>query len=140
MRGGAHAAAIRVAPACDATSILVVDGNNVIGTVADGWWRDRPAAVRRLLARMQCLGERATLVLDVPQPDLPEGDHGGIIVRYALRRGRDAADNRIRELVTDAPDVTVVTSDRALRRDVEAVGATVIGSKTFLARLDAAGC
>jgi 8-oxo-dGTP diphosphatase len=118
----------------------VIDGNNVIGSVADGWWRDRPAAVRRLLTRVQCLGEPATLVLDVAQPDLPEGDHGGIAVRYATRRGRDAADDLIRQLVADAKDATVVTSDRALRRDVESAGAKVIGSGRFLAMLDGAGC
>lgn len=126
--------------ACDARSILLVDGNNVIGAVADGWWRDRPAAVRRLLGRLQCLGEPLTLVLDVAQPDLPEGDHGGVAVRYATRRGRDAADDLIRELVAEIPDATVVTSDRALRRDVEAAGAAVIGARTFLSQLDAAGC
>jgi predicted RNA-binding protein with PIN domain len=122
----------------DATTILVVDGNNVMGARADGWWRDRPAGVRRLLARLQCLGGPVLLVLDVPQPDLAEGEHGGVTVRYATRRGRDAADDRIRELVT--PGATVVTSDRALRRDVEALGATVVGAGAFLARLDAAGC
>ena len=120
--------------------ILVIDGNNVIGALADGWWRDRPAAVQRLLARLQCLGEPATLVLDVAQPDLAEGDHGGIVVRYATRRGRDAADDLVRELVAEDADVTVVTSDRALRRDVEAAGADVVGAGTFLAMLDAAGC
>ena len=117
---------------------LIVDGNNVMGARPDGWWRDRPGAVRRLLARLQCLGEPVLLVLDVRQDDLPEGDHGGVTVRYATRRGRDAADDRIRELVV--PGATVVTSDRALRADVEAAGATVIGAGTFLARLDAAGC
>jgi predicted RNA-binding protein with PIN domain len=126
--------------ACDATSILVVDGNNVIGAVADGWWRDRPAAVRRLLGRLQCLGEQATLVLDVAQSDLPDGDHDGITVRSASRRGRDAADDLIRAIVAETPDATVVTSDRALRRDVEDAAATVIGSGQFLALLDSAGC
>ncbi|HET6952199.1 MAG TPA: hypothetical protein VFI47_17595, partial [Acidimicrobiales bacterium] len=76
--------------------MLVVDGNNVMGSVPDGWWRDRPAAVRRLLARLQryaaSAGRPVVLVLDVPQADLPEGDHGGVTVRYARRRGRDAAD------------------------------------------------
>ena len=117
---------------------LIVDGNNVIGARPDGWWRDRPGAVRRLLARLQCLGEPVVLVLDVPQADLPDGDHGVVTVRYATRRGRDAADDRIRELVVAG--ATVVTSDRELRHDVEAAGATVIGAGTFLARLDAAGC
>ena len=118
----------------------MVDGNNVIGAAADGWWRDRPAAVRRLLGRLQCLGEPATLVLDVVQPDLSEGDHAGVTVRYATRRGRDAADDVIREIVAEIPHATVVTSDRALRRDVEAAGAIVVGSGRFLDRLDAAGC
>jgi 8-oxo-dGTP diphosphatase len=110
----------------------------VIGATADGWWRDRPAAVRRLLDRLRCLGEPFALVLDVPQPDLPESDE----VVYATRRGRDAADDRIRELVSagDPVCITVVTSDRALRTDVEAAGATVVGAGTFLRRLDAAGC
>ena len=76
--------------------------------------------------------------LDVPQDDLPEGDHGTVTVRYATRRGRDAADDRIRELVVAG--ATVVTSDRALRADVEAAGATVVGAGTLLARLDASGC
>jgi hypothetical protein len=118
----------------------VIDGNNVIGSVADGWWRDRPAAVRRLLARLQCLGQPVTLVLDVAQPDLPEGDHGGILVRYATRRGRDAADDLIRELVAETADTTVVTSDRTLRRDVETAGARVIGSRKFIGLLESAGC
>lgn len=125
-----------------APGIILVDGNNVIGAVADGWWRDRPAAARRLLARLQCLAAReaapVVLVLDVPQADLAEGEHGGVTVRYATRRGRDAADDRIRELVLAG--ATVVTSDRALRRDVEAAGATVVGAGAFLARLADAGC
>jgi rRNA-processing protein FCF1 len=79
-------------------------------------------------------------VLDVAQPDLPEGDHDGIAVRYATRRGRDAADDLIRSLLAEIPDATVVTSDRALRRDVEAAGATVIGSGAFLAILESAHC
>ena len=64
---------------------LVVDGNNVIGAAVAGWWRDPPAAVLRLLGRLQCYrsatGDVVVLVLDVPQRDLPEGDHGGVAVR-----------------------------------------------------------
>jgi 8-oxo-dGTP diphosphatase len=128
----------------------LVDGNNVMGAAADGWWRDPPAAVRRLLARLQCYADatdaRIELVLDVRQPDLPEGEHGGVVVRYATRRGRDAADDRIVDLLDDdAPDTPhteteVVTSDRALRARVERRGARVVGAKTFLTRLADAGC
>jgi predicted RNA-binding protein with PIN domain len=135
------------------TATVVVDGNNVIGTVADGWWRDRPAAVRRLLGRLQCYqqrtGERVFLVLDVPQRDLPEGEHGGIEVRYPRRRGRNAADDRILDLL-DEPDlvasaaadgnVVVVTSDRALATGASDRHAQVIGARTFLTTLDRTGC
>jgi hypothetical protein len=63
-------------------------------------------------------------MLDVAQPDLDEG----ITVRHATRRGRDAADDLIREIVAEVPDATAATSDRALRRDVKDAVATVIGS------------
>jgi predicted RNA-binding protein with PIN domain len=124
---------------------VVVDGNNVIGTVPDGWWRDRPAAARRLLARLQCLhartGDEVLLVLDAVDPELPEGDHSGVAVYYATRRGRDAADDRIRELVgeLDGDGLEVVTSDRALAADVRPA-AQIVTARQFLARLDASGC
>jgi predicted RNA-binding protein with PIN domain len=123
-------------------TVVIVDGNNVIGTVPDGWWRDRPAAVRRLLRRMQRLaaqsGDELVLVLDVAAPDLPEGDHTGVEVVYARRSGRDAADDRIRELVAErhAEPLEVVTSDRALAEDVRAV-AQVVPATRFLDRLAA---
>ena len=129
---------------------VVVDGNNVMGTRPDGWWRDRPAAVRRLLARVQCwassgpgAGGDVVLVLDVPQADLPAGTHDGVSVLYARRKGRDAADDRIVELLDSletADGVEVVTSDRALAASATARGATVTGARTFLDRLDEAGC
>jgi predicted RNA-binding protein with PIN domain len=130
---------------------LMVDGHNVIGARPDGWWRDRPGAARRLLARVQCLAAAPSggdggptavvLVLDDPVSGLPEGDHGGVTVRYARRRGRDAADDRIVEDVAalDGP-VEVVTSDRVLAARVARPGVAVIGAGTFLAQLDRAGC
>jgi predicted RNA-binding protein with PIN domain len=127
---------------------VIVDGNNVMGAAADGWWRNRPAAVRRLLARLQCYARTVgdsvavVLVLDVPQPDLSEGEVDGVVVRYATRRGRDAADDRIRELLDEGVEepVVVATSDRALAADVRSRGAEVVGARTFLDRLDKAGC
>jgi hypothetical protein len=112
---------------------------NVIGSRPDGWWRDRDGAVRRLHGRLVTLAERGdeaiTLVLDGrPLPDLPEGTHGGIDVLYARRRGRNAADDRIVELLEggdDASGVTVVTSDRDLSARVRALGARVAGARTI---------
>ena len=124
---------------------VVVDGNNVVGTVPDGWWRDRRAAARRLLARLQCLqartGNELILVLDVLDHELPEGDHSGVVVRYATRRGPNAADDRIRELVAelDGRRLEVVTSDRALAADVSP-SARLVTARSFLTSLDEVGC
>ena len=123
---------------------FVIDGMNVIGSRPDGWWRDRDGAARRLLGRLQALaaasGDELTLVLDGrPLSDLPEGTHDGVDVRYARRPGRDAGDDRIVELLEQLPDpaaVCVVTSDRALRGRVVALGAEVVGAGTLLSRLD----
>ena len=122
----------------------LVDGTNVVGSRPDGWWRDRPAAFARLVERLQHLaatGAEVTVVFDGrPTASLAEGDHGGVLVRWASRRGRDAADDRIVAAVAgDAgpADLTVVTSDRALAARARALGATVVGAGELLRRLDA---
>ncbi|HEY8217230.1 MAG TPA: NYN domain-containing protein [Acidimicrobiia bacterium] len=123
---------------------LVVDGMNVIGSRPDGWWRDRAGAARRLHARLARLaaaeGDGITLVLDGrPRAELPEGVHDDVAVAYARRGGRNAADDRIVELVRTDPDprgLTVVTSDRDLADRVSALGAAVIGAGELLRRLD----
>jgi predicted RNA-binding protein with PIN domain len=125
----------------------IVDGMNVIGAQADGWWRDRDGATRRLLRRLQDAATRTddalTLVLEGrPPADLAEGDHEGVDVRYARRRGRNAADDRIVELVAaddDRGDVRVATSDRELVRRVTELGATAGGAGAFLRRLQRLG-
>lgn len=117
---------------------------NVIGSRPDGWWRDRDGAVRRLLGRLQDLarasGDEMTLVLDGrPPADLPAGEHDGVHVVYARRRGRDAADDRIVELVRDLTGpaaASVVTSDRELASRVRELGASVISAGALLKRLD----
>ena len=126
-------------------SRVIVDGNNLMGAIVAGWWRDPPAAVHRLLDRIACYalvtGDAAELVLDVRQPDLPEGEHDGVVVRYATRRGRDAADDRIVELLNEVDSTTlVVTSDRKLADRARDRGAEVMGAGTFLAGLERAGC
>lgn len=123
---------------------LVVDAMNVIGSRPDGWWRDRAAAACRLHGRLARLvateDDAATLVLDGhPDAALPEGVHDCVAVVYARRSGRDAADDRIVQLVGSDPDpagLTVVTSDRELARRVRALGAEVVSAGELLRRLD----
>ena len=38
--------------------VIVVDAANVVGSVPDGWWRDRPGAASRLLTRLATLATR----------------------------------------------------------------------------------
>jgi len=137
-RAGSHHL---IAP--EARRRLIVDGNNVIGSRPDGWWRDRKGAARRLVASLQELsrrsGDRICVVFDgSPQADMPEGVHDGVLVAYATRTGRDAADDRIVDEVErdrDASSLTVVTSDHALAERVRALGARVEGAGTLLAQL-----
>ena len=57
------------------------------------------------------------------------------------RRGRDAADDRIVELVAArGTAVEVVTSDRGLAARVRGADVVVTGAGTFLARLEEHGC
>jgi predicted RNA-binding protein with PIN domain len=125
----------------------VVDAMNVIGSRPTGWWRDRRAAVRRLLDATRRLvavtHEPVTLVVDGrPSPDLPESETDGVRVVYADRGGANAADDRIVELLASEPEparVRVVTSDRALQARVRKLGgAQVMGAREWLRRLDAA--
>jgi predicted RNA-binding protein with PIN domain len=123
---------------------LIVDGMNVIGSRPDGWWRDRDAAVMRLVDRLRRLAERTgdevIVVLDGhPLPGLAEGTHGSVTVRYAGRRGVNGADDRIAEIVAAdaAPEsLEVITADRDLRARVARFGAAVCGPRTLLAALD----
>jgi hypothetical protein len=121
----------------------VVDGTNVVGSRPDGWWRDRPGAFRRLveaLGPLAAAGDEVTVVFDGrPAVGLEAGDHGGVAVRWAARRGRDAADDTVVALVAADPDPgsrVVVTSDRGLATRVAALGAPVEGAGGFRRRLD----
>ena len=81
---------------------LIVDGNNVIGSRPDGWWRDRAGAARRLIASLQDLATR-TRRSDLRScstagrfADVPEGVHDGRAgrVRDARRPGRGRRSHR----------------------------------------------
>ena len=126
-------------------TVWIVDAMNVIGARPTGWWRDRDGAVRRLVDAIgrfvAATGNRVTVVVDGrPGPDLPEGEHRGMQVLYARRRGANAADDRIVELVESATEpVCVVTSDRELQARVRRLGAQVVGAGMWLRQLDEVG-
>ena len=118
----------------------IVDGMNVIGSRPTGWWRDRPGAMRGFVEELDAFaghgGERVTVVLDGRPFDL-EGDR--VDVRFASRRGPNAADDDIAALVEADPEpggLSVVTSDGDLARRVRDAGASVVGAGDFRRLLD----
>jgi predicted RNA-binding protein with PIN domain len=108
---------------------LLVDGNNVMGSRPDGWWRDRHGAMQRLVNQLDDLaaatGDEIHVVFDGRDRDLQATS---VHVSFAAH-----ADDAITEKAE--PGLTVVTSDRELRRRVAAKGATVASSKSLLASL-----
>jgi predicted RNA-binding protein with PIN domain len=121
--------------------LVVVDGNNVMGSRPDGWWRDRAAASKRLVAQLgewAAAAEHDVLVFFDGSP--PEGLDAPprVDVRFARRGGRDAADDDIAAFVAAEPvpeRLRVVTSDAELARRVRAHGAEVVGARRLLEQL-----
>ena len=123
----------------------LVDGMNLIGSRPDRWWNDPDRAVRRLIQQLDryaaTTGEAVTVVFDRQPPDVPPGTHGAVVVAFASRRGRDAADHEIVQMLADDPSpdaVRVVTSDRRLVEQARQLGAEVRSSGWFRRRLDQA--
>jgi predicted RNA-binding protein with PIN domain len=121
--------------------LWLVDGMNVIGTRPDAWWKDRDAAMLRLVDLLErwaaAEGEDVTVVFE--RPPRPPIRSSVIQVRHAPRPKADAADDEIVRLLEANPNpaaVRVVTSDRWLADRAWAAGATVVGSQVFRARLE----
>ena len=119
----------------------VVDGMNVIGSRPTGWWRDRPRAIRELVEELGSFagatGDEVTVVFDGKPFEIDPPD--GVDVRFASRRGPNAADDDIAELVErdgDPGAISVVSSDGDLARRVRDAGAAVLGAGEFRLRLD----
>jgi hypothetical protein len=119
--------------------LVVVDAANVVGSVPDGWWRDRPGAATRL--RDALVGAAVAgvdgpvefvLVVEGAAREVPGVD--GVRVMGAPGSGDDA----IVAVVADAVDasgasgrrVIVVTADRGLSGRVRALGAEVTGPRS----------
>jgi hypothetical protein len=118
--------------------LVVVDAANVVGSVPDGWWRDRAGATERLRDSLVAVGGQG--VPGVPPPVdvllVVEGAARrvepvhGVQVVSAPGSGDDTIVRTVAEAVADRPSVMVITADRGLRARVEALGATVLGPRT----------
>lgn len=115
----------------------LVDGNNVMGSRPDGWWRDRSGAKARLVTELAAWAgatDRSVIVVFDGGSDavVAEAADAGLTVRFAGGGRRDAADDEIVRLAS-AGD-TVVTADRGLAaRLPDGVG--VLGPSRLLEQL-----
>jgi 8-oxo-dGTP diphosphatase len=131
---------------------VVVDVANVMGSVADGWWRDRAGAASRLVSRIGLLAGQgvSASALELPEhtwyPEwtaVVEGqarsvdDAPSIDIVRAEASGDDAIVVEAERLVAGGRQVTVVTSDRELAERVTDAGATARGARWLLDLLEA---
>ncbi|USQ84026.1 NTP pyrophosphohydrolase [Streptomyces phaeoluteigriseus] len=113
--------------------LVIVDAANVVGSVPDGWWRDRRGAAERLRDRLAADGlpghsGPVEVVLVV------EGAARGVeaVAGVRVEAAPGSGDDHIVDLVARSGDRPrlVVTADRELRRRVAALGAEVTGPRT----------
>jgi uncharacterized protein YaiI (UPF0178 family) len=109
---------------------------NVIGSCPDGWWKDRHAAMARLVEMLERWatdgGEQVIVVFE--RPPSPPIDSSIVEVASAPRPHRDSADDEIVRRVSADPcpeAIRVATSDRGLAERVRAAGAKVVPAQAF---------
>lgn len=124
--------------------LIVVDAANVVGSVPDGWWRDRRGAATRLRGALAGLSAGGMSGEGVPdwarRPPLDvvlvvEGAARGVASIDGVRvvDAPGVGDDAIVELVRrdgEGRHCLVVTADRALRTRVESVGAETCGPRS----------
>jgi hypothetical protein len=124
--------------------LVIIDAANVVGSVPDGWWRDRAGATERLRDSLATLATDGLTGPGVPdwlrEPPLDVvlvvegaarkvGGTDQVRVVAARGSGDDAIVDLVRAEGTDRPTV-VITADRGLRDRVTALGASVLGPRT----------
>lgn len=144
-------------PLLAATPTVVVDAANVVGSVPDGWWKDRRAAAERLrdrLATLAPLGIRSGF-LGLPETVIPGIDRAHpdwVLVTEGLARGIASVDGvrvvgapelgddtiaaEVEALATAGHRVIAVTSDEELKARCVAAGAvSTRGSRKLVKQL-----
>lgn len=113
--------------------LVIIDAANVVGSVPDGWWKDRHGATERLrdnLANLPTSGV-GTLQPPVDVVMVVEGRARNVTASPTVQvvSAPGSGDDAIVELVRASADrpCVVVTADRGLRTRVTDLGASVLG-------------
>jgi hypothetical protein len=120
------------------TALVIVDAANVVGSVPDGWWRDRRGATERLRDRLVSCAAGGLAGHPGPLDIIlvVEGAARGVesVPGVRVEESPGSGDDRITELVAETQERTrlVITADRELRRRVVELGAEVTGPRTVL--------
>lgn len=130
---------------------VLVDAANVVGSVPDGWWRDRAGAADRLLRRIAVLEENGIIAADLALPltswfpeivVVTEGaaraassEHAALRVVRAAASGDDEIVAQAAGLRGSGRTVIAITSDRELVERLHAEDAVVHGTRWLLDRL-----
>ncbi|MFJ9679307.1 NTP pyrophosphohydrolase [Streptomyces sp. NPDC101194] len=117
-------------------TLVIVDAANVVGSVPDGWWRDRRGAAERL--RDSLVAFAAAGLPGYPGPVelvlVVEGAARGIgpVPGVRVESASGSGDDLIVELTGARGEraCVVVTADRELRRRVAEYGARCVGPRT----------
>ena len=119
--------------------VLVVDAANVVGSVPDGWWRDRRGATERLRDRLVSVADAGVAGVQGPCEVVlvVEGRARGVasVRGVEVVKASGSGDDRIVDVVAAIGDrvVYVVTADRGLRDRVGRLGARVLGPSALRA-------
>ncbi|MGO3327203.1 hypothetical protein [Gordonia sp. (in: high G+C Gram-positive bacteria)] len=121
---------------------VVVDAANCVGSVPDGWWRDRAGATRRLRDSIAPDDLRVALHLDAtPLVVLVvEGRARGVESSDTVRvvdapgSGDDRIVDVVEQITACGEGAVVVTADRGLQSRAVALGARTVGPRVVRSR------
>ena len=121
------------------STVLVVDGANVVGSRPDGWWKDRPGAARRLHEQLMVADtayDEVVLVLEgAAKRGVPAGADHHVRTVHAPRDGDSTIVAEARSALEGGASVTVVSADRVLGATVAALGALSMSPSWLLSQL-----
>lgn len=120
--------------------MLLIDAANVVGSRPNGWWRDRPGAARAFVKQVRAAvgsGRLPEPVVVVLEGAARGGTEEGVVDNVTVLHAPGSGDDCLLAVTADATSqVTLVSADRALCRQVKSLGADVASPGWLIGVLD----